>query len=120
MIRRYRKMTHYVEIAMGVLLIIVGVLLLSGQFQKLAQLSSFFDYYNELALGRLLLYLFFALVVLGIVPGIIASRKGRNFFTWWIFGATLFPIALAMALMLDPLAPPADPSGKEDQGIEPV
>ena len=74
-IRRYRKLTHYVEIAMGVLLIIVGVLLLSGQFQKLAQLSSFFDYYNELALGRLLLFLFFALVVLGIVPGIIASRK---------------------------------------------
>ncbi len=119
-IRRYRKLTHYVEIAFGVLLIIVGVLLLSGQFQKLAQLSSFFDYYNELALGRLLLYLFFALVVLGIVPGIIASRKGRNFFTWWIFGATLFPVALAMALMLDPLNPQGDPSGDEDQGIEPV
>jgi len=100
-IRRYGKTMHYVEIAMGILLIFVGVLLFLGQFQKLAGMSSaFFSIYNELVLGRLILIVLLVLGFLGLLPAILAARKGRSFLTWWIFGATLFPVALPMAFML--------------------
>ena len=104
-LQRYSKIMHYVEVGMGVLLIVVGVLLLTGRFEQVARLGSFFSYYNELALGRVLLILFVALVLLGLIPALIAYRKGRSFGTWWIFGATLFPVALPMALLLTPQVP---------------
>ncbi len=104
-LRRYGKMMHYVEVGMGILLILVGILLLSGQLQQMARFGSFFDYYNELALGRLLILVFLALVIIGLLPGYLAYRKGRSFIVWWIFGATFFPAALPMALMLSPEPP---------------
>lgn len=99
-IRRYRKVTRYVEKTMGVLLIIVGALLLSGQYARLAGLGSFFGAYDELSLGRLLLILFIGLLLLGTIPAAIAHRRGKNFFDWWFFGTILFPVALVMALRL--------------------
>ena len=99
-LRRYGKVMHYVEVGMGVVLIAVGLLLFSGQFQQMARLGSFFDYYNELALGRFLFIIFVGLMVVGLLPAYLAYRKGRSFFTWWIFGATLFPVALPLALKL--------------------
>jgi cytochrome c-type biogenesis protein len=116
-LRRYGKIMHYVEVSMGVLLIIVGFMLLTGRFERLAQLSaSFFTSYNELMLGRLLIILFFVLTVLGLLPAYLAYRKGRSFWTWWIFGATLLPLALPMALML---SPEADKDGEPDLLSEP-
>ena len=41
-LRKYAKTMRYVEIAMGVILIIVGVLLLSGTFEVIAQQGQFF------------------------------------------------------------------------------
>jgi cytochrome c-type biogenesis protein len=101
-LRRYGKLMHYVEIGMGVVMIIVGVMLFTGQFQQIAQFGSFFSYYDELKLGRVLLFVFVALLFLGLLPAFLAHRKGRNFITWWFFGSTLFPVALPMALMLQP------------------
>jgi thiol:disulfide interchange protein len=103
-LQRYGKVMHYVEVGMGVVLIIVGVLLFSGRFERLAQLSaSFFSIYDEVALGRILLVVLVALVFLGLIPAYIAYRKGRSFWTWWLFGATLFPIAMIAAWMIRPL-----------------
>ncbi len=103
-IRRYGKIMRYVEILMGVVLIIVGVLLLSGRFEQLASLGSFFGTYDEILLGRYLLIAFVGLTLLGLIPAKIAQNKGRNFFDWWFFGAGLFPVALPMALMLKPVS----------------
>jgi cytochrome c-type biogenesis protein len=101
-IRRYGKVMRYVEIAMGVILILVGLLLATGQYARLANFSaSFFGIYDELALGRYLLLGLLGLAALGLIPAYIASRKGRNFFDWWFFGAGLFPVALWMALRLE-------------------
>jgi cytochrome c-type biogenesis protein len=106
-IRRYGKFMHYVEVTMGVLLIIVGGMLLTGRFERLAQLgSAFFAAYDELVLGRLLIVILLGLIVLGLIPAFLAYRKGRSFWTWWIFGATLPPVALPMALMLSPEVEP--------------
>lgn len=99
-IRRYGKVMRYVEVFMGVLLILVGALLLSGRFEQLASLGTFLGSYDEIALGRILLIAFVTLTILGLIPGVIAWRKGRNFFDWWFFGAGLFPVALPMAILL--------------------
>lgn len=105
-LQRYGKIMHYVEVGMGVVLIVVGVLLFSGQFERLAQLSSsFFGIYDELALGRFVLFGLLALVLLGLIPAFLAYRKGRSFWTWWLFGATLFPVALVVAWKIRPLEP---------------
>ena len=78
----------------------------------LAQLSaSFFSIYDELALGRLLLIALVVLVLLGLIPAYIAYRKGRNFWTWWLFGATLFPVAMIAVWMLRPLEAPVATDG---------
>jgi len=37
---------------------------------------------------------------LGMIPAWIAERKGRNGFGWWLYGTTLFVVALPHALML--------------------
>jgi cytochrome c-type biogenesis protein len=111
-LQRYGKVMHYVEVGMGIVLIIVGALLFSGRFERLAQLStSFFGMYDEVALGRILLVVLVALVFLGLIPAYIAYRKGRSFWTWWLFGATLFPIAMVAAWMIRPLDAVADSEG---------
>ncbi|HEV8448639.1 MAG TPA: HEAT repeat domain-containing protein [Gemmatimonadaceae bacterium] len=37
---------------------------------------------------------------LGVIPAWIAERKGRSGFGWWVYGTTMFVIALPHALML--------------------
>jgi hypothetical protein len=80
----------------------VGLFLFLGRYQQMASFSSLFGYYDEVVLGRYLLMLFTVLAVLGLIPAFIASRKGRNFFDWWFFGAALFPIALIWSFFLKP------------------
>jgi cytochrome c-type biogenesis protein len=101
-LRRYSRVMVYVEKAMGVILIAVGVLLFMGRFQTMAQFGTFFGSYDELALGRGIFLIVATLAALGLIPAFIAQRKGRSFLEWWLFGMGLFPLALPMALMLKP------------------
>ena len=39
-------------------------------------------------------------VLIGLLPAIIASKKGRSFMGWWLFGALLFIVALPAALLI--------------------
>jgi len=41
-LRKYGKVMHYVEIAMGVVLVIIGIMLFSGTFELIAQRGQFF------------------------------------------------------------------------------
>jgi cytochrome c-type biogenesis protein len=41
-LRKYGKVMHYVEIAMGVILVIIGFMLFSGIFERIAQAGQFF------------------------------------------------------------------------------
>jgi cytochrome c-type biogenesis protein len=110
-LKRYGKMMHYVEVVMGILLVIVGILLLTDRLQAIASSmaplfsSSFFSQINEVLLGRWLLIAFVVLALLGLAPGIIAHRKGYSFWTWWIFGATFFIFALPLSILLELAAP---------------
>jgi|GEM_PF-2209457 hypothetical protein len=42
----------------------------------------------------------FLLWLVGLIPGIISYKKGRNFFNWWMYGHLLFIVALPHALLL--------------------
>lgn len=39
-------------------------------------------------------------VLLGLIPGFIANKKGHPFLLWWLFGAAMFIIALPVSFML--------------------
>jgi cytochrome c-type biogenesis protein len=41
-LRKYGKVMHYVEIVMGVILVIVGIMLFAGTFELIAQKGQFF------------------------------------------------------------------------------
>src|SRR6266478_997360 len=41
-------------------------------------------------------------VPLGVIPALIARKKGRRFFAWWIYGTLLFVIALTHAIICRP------------------
>ena len=108
-IRRYGKVMHYVEIAMGVVMIVVGVLLLLGKYALIANLgASFFPAFDEVIVGRYLLFSLIAAALIGLLPAYIAKQKGRDFYNWWFFGASLFIIALPLALKLKPTGPQPD------------
>ncbi len=104
-IKRYGRVMHYVEVTMGVLLIIVGIMLIFGRFETLANLGSFLGPIDELRVGIILFVGLVALMILGLIPAFLAQRKGRSFIDWWLFGVGLFPVALVMALRLKPLSP---------------
>jgi hypothetical protein len=46
------------------------------------------------------------LPLLGTIPALIAERKGRSGFAWWLYGTTLFVVALPHALMLEDVEEP--------------
>ena len=39
-------------------------------------------------------------ILLGIIPAYIAKNKGKDFVTWWFYGALLFIVALPHSLMM--------------------
>jgi cytochrome c-type biogenesis protein len=102
-LRRYGKVMHYVEIGMGVLLVGIGVMLIQNKMTWFASLgSSVFGSVDEVRVGLILLAVIVGLGFLGVIPANIARKKGRDFYNWWFFGASLFPIALPLALNLKP------------------
>jgi cytochrome c-type biogenesis protein len=107
-IRRYSKAMHYVEISMGILMIIVGLMLFFGQFGQIAQLGSFFGTINEVRVGWIMLVYLLVSVVLAFLPAFIAKRKGRDFLEWYIFGVALIFIAIPTALLIKPLPIPTN------------
>ncbi len=52
--------------------------------------------------------------LLGLIPAVIAHRKGYSFLGWWVFGAALFIIALIFAICLE-----SDPEALEERAIGP-
>jgi len=53
--------------------------------------------------------------ILGLIPGIIAERKGYSGFLWWLFGALMFILALPISLLL-PTKPEALRKNKAAEG----
>jgi cytochrome c-type biogenesis protein len=105
-LRRYGKFTLYVEKAMGLILIIVGAFLFSGRFSTLGNLGAFFDIFDELAVGRLILVALVISLSLGLIPGFLARGRGKNFIDWWFLG-TGASLLLLVALYALGVVPPS-------------
>ncbi len=103
-IKKYGNIVRYVEIAMGVVMIAIGLLLFFGRFSQLASLPFFFDIesINEASIGTYILVIIGLLVILGLIPAFIARSKGRKFYDWWFFGAALIFVALPAAMLIKP------------------
>jgi hypothetical protein len=56
----------------------------------------------ELEMFTLLVPTLLGAAGLGIVTALLAAKKGRNAFGWWLFGTLFFLMALPMLLILEP------------------
>ncbi len=101
-IKKYGSVVRYIEIAMGIVMIIIGVLLFFGRFEQAASLGFFFGTVDEARVGSIILLVIGLLIILGLIPAFIAKSKGRRFYDWWFFGAALIFIALPAALLIKP------------------
>lgn len=103
-LRRYGRVMLYAERVMGVVLIIIGAFLFSGRFSTLGTLGTFFDIFDELMVGRLILIALLASLAVGLAPGFWARQRGKNFIDWWFLGTglTLALIIILFALGLLP------------------
>ena len=52
--------------------------------------------------GGVILNLLLLLLLLAIIPAVIAAKKGRNPFLWYVYGVALWIVALIHAIMLPP------------------
>jgi hypothetical protein len=66
---------------------------------------------NPGAVSAILLLLVTA-VLLGLIPAVIAKKKGRSFGAFWLFGSTLFIVALPVALLISD-----DPEWAEEKAM---
>jgi hypothetical protein len=39
-------------------------------------------------------------VLLGLIPAMVAKGKGKDFITWWVYGALIFIVALPHSLLM--------------------
>jgi hypothetical protein len=44
----------------------------------------------------------FLAAILGVVVGMIAKSKGRDFFPWWLYGTLIFIVAIVHVLLIKP------------------
>lgn len=45
---------------------------------------------------------FLLAVLIGLVPAVVAQRKGRSFMLWWAYGGLMFIAAMPHSLLLKP------------------
>jgi cytochrome c-type biogenesis protein len=89
LLKKYGRLSQIVERAMGVILIIVGVLLLSGRLSTLGNLGAFFDILDEAKIGAALLVGFGVSVLVGLASGLWAKYKGSNIIDRFLLGSGL-------------------------------
>ena len=77
-IKKYGNVVRYVEIAMGIVMIVIGVLLFFGRFEQVASLGFFFGSVDEVRVGIIILAVIGLLIILGLIPAFIAKSKGRK------------------------------------------
>ena len=87
LLRRYSRFSLYVERTMGVVLILVGLLLVTGRFSTLASFGFFFDIFDELRVGQLLLLGLGVAAASGALVGLWAKQKEKPFVEWWFLGS---------------------------------
>lgn len=86
-LRRYSKVSFYVERVTGIMLIGLGLLLLSGRFSTLASFGFFFESLPEDLVGIYLLIAIGLSLLLGLLPAAWAQRHKKPFLQWWFLSS---------------------------------
>ncbi|UYN89302.1 MAG: sulfite exporter TauE/SafE family protein [Anaerolineales bacterium] len=104
-VRRYARLSHYVERITGLVLVALGLLLLSGRFQTLASLGFFFTTFEEGRIGLHMLLAILASLLLGLGVGAVAQRRGQPFGQWWFIGSGASLLMIVALYALGALSP---------------
>ena len=83
--------------------IAIGVLLFLGRFVTLVRFGTFFDTFDEVAVGRQLLAGVLGAGILGLLIGFIAQSRGKNFLDWWFFGAGISAVVIIVLYFIGAL-----------------
>ena len=54
----------------------------------------------KLIAGEITMELFITAILIGLLPAFIAQGKGQSFVLWWIYGASIFIVALPHSLIM--------------------
>ena len=96
LLRRHPALGKIIQRAMGVVLVFVGLLLLTGRLSTLSTLGTFFDIFDESRVGTLLLLGILVALALGALFGWWARRRGKAFVDYWFLGAGLVFLVLVI------------------------
>ena len=95
-LRRHGKLMKIVEIVMGVVMILLGVLLLMDKFATLSQLNFNFHISDETNFGLKTLLITGGSFLIGALVGIFATFKGKSFLNvWFLVSGVLFVLAFS-------------------------
>ncbi|MCL5428677.1 MAG: cytochrome c biogenesis protein CcdA [Chloroflexi bacterium] len=89
LVRRHGKLSSYVEKAMGLVMIVIGLYLFSGRMATLGNLGFFFSYFDEARVGVMLFKAFLISLLLGLIVGWIGRKRGKPFVDGLFLGTGL-------------------------------
>lgn len=53
-----------------------------------------------------IIYTLVSAALIGLIPAVIAAKKGRNFIGWWVYGTLLFIVAIIHSILIDRIDAP--------------
>ena len=98
-LRRHAGLGLVIQRAMGIVLVFVGILLLTGRLSTLSNLGAFFDIFDESRVGTLLLIGIMVSLALGALFGWWVRRRGKAFVDYWFLGAGVVFVALVILFL---------------------
>jgi len=99
LLRRRPSLGVVIQRVMGVVLVFVGILLVTGRLSTLSNLGAFFDIFDEIRVGTLLLVAIGISLLLGAGYGAWARWRGKAFTDYWFLGTGLVFLVLVILFL---------------------
>ena len=100
-LKKHGRLMKVIEIVMGIVMVLLGVLLLLDKFATLSQLNFNFYVGDEANFGIKILIITAGAFLFGALPAFFASNKGKSFVNTWFLAAGLLFILAFTAVFID-------------------